>query len=64
LTEAMPLDMLANIGFITEYTLPSVSLDQYKRRLSVVIDVGGRPAKGNCFKRLEHTEIYSLLVIT
>jgi len=47
LTEAMPLDILANIGFITEYTLPSVSLDQYKRRLSVVIDVGGRPAKGN-----------------
>jgi hypothetical protein len=43
----MPLDMLANIGFITEYTLPSVSLDQYKRRLSVVTDVGGRPAKEN-----------------
>jgi hypothetical protein len=50
LTDMTPLDMLANIrssvAFTTEYTLPSVSLDQYNRRWSVVIDVGGRPVKG------------------
>jgi hypothetical protein len=45
-----PFDRLSNIGssmvFTTEYTLPSVSFDQYNRRWSVVIDVGGRPVEG------------------
>jgi hypothetical protein len=51
LTDMTPLDMPATTGFsvtfTTEYTFPSVSLDQYNRRWSVVIDVGGRPVKGN-----------------